>query len=249
VDGLPVPDLGPDHTAVVDGDAKSFTIACASIVAKTTRDRLMRRLALRYPGYGWETNVGYGTPEHVAALGQLGPTPHHRRSFVPCNSPSGSAEAVPCIPSICRTCGPAGWCRLAGRHCHHLLRGLRFIMLGLMGEGAERDTAWAITAVAVGFLVGGWFTGYGTLEAPILHGVALGLMSLVAWVALNLVMVIGLPGRRVGGADGVRHGPVILTQIVAAVVGCWVGVRAAGSGHRGAEPGPGARGVRERRRG
>jgi ribonuclease HII len=83
VDGLPVPGLGPDHTSVVDGDAKSYTIACASIVAKTTRDRIMRRLAGRYPGYGWETNVGYGTPEHVMALGQHGPTPHHRRSFVP----------------------------------------------------------------------------------------------------------------------------------------------------------------------
>lgn len=83
VDGLPVPDLGREHTAVVDGDAKSYTIACASIVAKTTRDRLMKRLAPRYPDYGWATNVGYGTPEHVTALGELGPTPHHRRSFVP----------------------------------------------------------------------------------------------------------------------------------------------------------------------
>ncbi|MFP4622707.1 MAG: ribonuclease HII [Gemmatimonadota bacterium] len=83
VDGLPVPTLGDGHTAVVDGDSKSYTIACASIVAKTTRDRLMRRLATRYPDYGWESNVGYGTPEHVAALGDRGPTPHHRRSFVP----------------------------------------------------------------------------------------------------------------------------------------------------------------------
>jgi ribonuclease HII len=83
VDGLPVPDLGPDHTAVVGGDAKSYTIACASIVAKTVRDRLMRKLAGRYPGYGWETNVGYGTPEHVTALATHGPTPHHRRTFVP----------------------------------------------------------------------------------------------------------------------------------------------------------------------
>jgi ribonuclease HII len=83
VDGLPVPDLGPAHTAVVGGDTKSYTIACASVVAKTTRDRLMRRLAPRYPEYGWETNVGYGTPEHVDALDQVGPTPHHRRSFVP----------------------------------------------------------------------------------------------------------------------------------------------------------------------
>lgn len=83
VDGLPVPELGPGHTAIVEGDAKSFTIACASIVAKTVRDRIMQRLASRYPGYGWSTNVGYGTPEHVAALDDLGPTPHHRRSFVP----------------------------------------------------------------------------------------------------------------------------------------------------------------------
>lgn len=83
VDGLPVDGLGREHTAVVDGDAKSFTIACASIVAKTTRDRLMKRLAARYPAYGWATNVGYGTQEHVMALGELGPTPHHRRSFVP----------------------------------------------------------------------------------------------------------------------------------------------------------------------
>ena len=83
VDGLPVAELGDEHTAVVEGDSKSFTIACASIVAKTTRDRLMKRLALRYPEYGWETNVGYGTPEHVTALAERGPTPHHRRSFVP----------------------------------------------------------------------------------------------------------------------------------------------------------------------
>jgi ribonuclease HII len=52
-------------------------------VAKTTRDRIMRRLARRHPEYGWETNVGYGTPEHVVALADLGPTPHHRRTFVP----------------------------------------------------------------------------------------------------------------------------------------------------------------------
>lgn len=83
VDGLPVPSLGPNHTAVVGGDMKSYTIACASLIAKSTRDHLMRRLAARYPGYGWETNVGYCTPEHVTALDDLGPTPHHRRSFVP----------------------------------------------------------------------------------------------------------------------------------------------------------------------
>ena len=83
VDGLPVPSLGTEHTAVVKGDRKSYTIASASIVAKTTRDGLMRRLAERYPDYGWDTNVGYSTPEHLDALGECGATPHHRRSFVP----------------------------------------------------------------------------------------------------------------------------------------------------------------------
>lgn len=73
--------LGWEHDAVVGGDGKVHSIACASIVAKVVRDRLMRRLAPKYPGYGWETNMGYGTPEHLRALIRLGPTPHHRRTF------------------------------------------------------------------------------------------------------------------------------------------------------------------------
>lgn len=81
VDGLPVKNLGWEHEAMVGGDALIHSIACASIVAKVVRDRLMGRLAARYPGYGWDTNMGYGTPGHLAALGKLGPTPHHRRSF------------------------------------------------------------------------------------------------------------------------------------------------------------------------
>jgi ribonuclease HII len=81
VDGLPVKDLGWDHEALVGGDARVHSIACASIVAKVVRDRLMRRLAARYPGYGWESNMGYGTAGHREALTALGPTPHHRRSF------------------------------------------------------------------------------------------------------------------------------------------------------------------------
>jgi ribonuclease HII len=81
VDGLPVKGLRWDHEAVVGGDGKVHSVACASILAKVTRDRLMTRLALRYPGYGWETNMGYGTVEHRAALLRLGPTPHHRLSF------------------------------------------------------------------------------------------------------------------------------------------------------------------------
>lgn len=83
VDGLPVPSLGEAQTAVVGGDRQVHSIACASILAKVTRDRLMRRLAERHPGYGWERNAGYGTPQHREALMRLGPTPHHRRSFAP----------------------------------------------------------------------------------------------------------------------------------------------------------------------
>jgi ribonuclease HII len=81
VDGLPVVHLGRDHDAVVDGDALVHSIACASIVAKVVRDRLMRRLALRYPGYAWDKNAGYGTAEHRAAIDALGVTPHHRLTF------------------------------------------------------------------------------------------------------------------------------------------------------------------------
>jgi ribonuclease HII len=67
----------------VGGDACCHSIACASIVAKVTRDRLMQALARRYPHYRWETNVGYGTTEHHAGLAAHGLTPHHRRSFSP----------------------------------------------------------------------------------------------------------------------------------------------------------------------
>jgi ribonuclease HII len=67
----------------VDGDAKVHAIACASIVAKVIRDRAMHMLATRYPGYGWDHNVGYGTQEHRDAIGVIGLTPHHRRSFEP----------------------------------------------------------------------------------------------------------------------------------------------------------------------
>jgi ribonuclease HII len=83
VDGLPVPALGAAQTAVVEGDARVHVIACASIIAKVTRDRLMGRLARRHPLYGWDHNAGYGTPEHRRALDEHGPTPHHRRSFGP----------------------------------------------------------------------------------------------------------------------------------------------------------------------
>ncbi|MFI5279490.1 MAG: ribonuclease HII [Gemmatimonadales bacterium] len=83
IDGLPLPELGFTHEAMVDGDAKSFAIACASIVAKTVRDRLMCKLAARYPAYHWEKNAGYGTADHLSAIQSAGVTPHHRKSFSP----------------------------------------------------------------------------------------------------------------------------------------------------------------------
>lgn len=84
VDGLRIAnfevEVGP-YTAIVGGDARVYSIACASVVAKTVRDRMMRKLAVRYPEYGWERNAGYATREHRAAIRKHGLTPHHRRSF------------------------------------------------------------------------------------------------------------------------------------------------------------------------
>ncbi len=81
VDGNACPRWQRPSVAIVDGDAKCRSIAAASIIAKVTRDRMMAELARDYPGYGWEHNRGYGTPEHWRALHALGPTPLHRRSF------------------------------------------------------------------------------------------------------------------------------------------------------------------------
>ena len=83
LDGLPMKELGYPHEALVDGDAHCVTISAAGIVAKETRDRLMRALALRHTRYGWEGNSGYGTAQHLAALREVGPTRHHRTSFAP----------------------------------------------------------------------------------------------------------------------------------------------------------------------
>lgn len=83
IDGNRAPKLAcPVHT-VVKGDAKCLSIAAAGIVAKVTRDRIMRALGESHPGYGLETHMGYGTAAHLAALERLGPTPHHRTSFAP----------------------------------------------------------------------------------------------------------------------------------------------------------------------
>jgi len=83
VDGDRAPALGLPTRCIVGGDASEPAIGAASIVAKVFRDRLMRELADTHPGYGWDRNVGYGTPEHRQALARLGPTLHHRRSFRP----------------------------------------------------------------------------------------------------------------------------------------------------------------------
>jgi ribonuclease HII len=86
VDGSPARELdaliGP-HETVIKGDVSVYPIACASIVAKVLRDQLMARLDRRYPGYDWESNVGYPAPLHLAALIDLGVTPHHRRTYAP----------------------------------------------------------------------------------------------------------------------------------------------------------------------
>jgi ribonuclease HII len=83
VDGNDPPALPCRCDTIVDGDARSVSIAAASIIAKVTRDRIMQALHEQHPGYGWFTNMGYATEEHREALNRLGPCRHHRRSFAP----------------------------------------------------------------------------------------------------------------------------------------------------------------------
>ncbi len=83
VDGNRAPPLSCTVETIIEGDGKSLSIAAASIIAKVTRDRQMTALAEAHPGYGWESNMGYGTAQHCEAIVRLGVTPHHRRSFAP----------------------------------------------------------------------------------------------------------------------------------------------------------------------
>ena len=83
IDGRPLPDLAYPHVAIIDGDALCYSIAAASILAKTVRDRIMHRLAPRHPAYCWDSNVGYSTPEHLDGICRSGVTRHHRISFTP----------------------------------------------------------------------------------------------------------------------------------------------------------------------
>jgi ribonuclease HII len=95
IDGKAIRTLSIPHTAVVRGDARCHSIACASIIAKVTRDRLMQRLGSRYPTYRWEHNVGYATQDHIQGLAQVGITPHHRRSFMRIRQLSFDFDAPP----------------------------------------------------------------------------------------------------------------------------------------------------------
>jgi ribonuclease HII len=83
VDGNKLPRWSHPATAIVKGDARSCSIAAASIIAKVTRDRLMQALDAEFPGFGWAANKGYGAPAHARGLAELGATEHHRRSFAP----------------------------------------------------------------------------------------------------------------------------------------------------------------------
>jgi ribonuclease HII len=93
VDGNRAPELSLPVTCIVGGDALVPEIMAASIVAKVLRDRSMRRLAARYPAYGWAANMGYPTAEHRSALARLGPTPHHRGGFAPVDLARAAARA------------------------------------------------------------------------------------------------------------------------------------------------------------
>lgn len=94
IDGLPVPGFPLPQEALVKGDARSFSIAAASVIAKVTRDRYMRAAATLHPQYGFERHKGYGTPEHLEALRVHGPCPLHRRSFSPVTQLTFAFEEV-----------------------------------------------------------------------------------------------------------------------------------------------------------
>jgi ribonuclease HII len=81
IDGFSVPEFGYEQRAIIDGDATSAAVAAASIIAKVTRDRFMRRADERHPGWSFATHVGYSTPEHRAAIARVGVSPLHRMSF------------------------------------------------------------------------------------------------------------------------------------------------------------------------
>ena len=94
VDGRPVKSLRVPQTAIVKGDARSYSIAAASVLAKVTRDRFMLELHQQFPEYGFAEHKGYGTEKHLAAIARLGPCPIHRKSFAPINPQGGNPYSV-----------------------------------------------------------------------------------------------------------------------------------------------------------
>ena len=100
-DGFPVSRMPCPSLGIKKGDAVAVSVAAASIVAKVTRDRIMVRLHRRYPAFGFDHNVGYGTPEHLEVLDRLGPTPIHRLSF--------ACVGQPLLPGMDRSVGLPTW--------------------------------------------------------------------------------------------------------------------------------------------
>ena len=100
-DGFPVSRMPCPSLGIKKGDAVAVSVAAASIVAKVTRDRIMVRMHRRYPAFGFDHNVGYGTPEHLAVLDRLGPTPTHRFSF--------ACVGQPLLPGMDRSVGLPTW--------------------------------------------------------------------------------------------------------------------------------------------
>jgi ribonuclease HII len=94
IDGKPIRTLEIAHRAVVRGDSRCYSVACASIIAKVTRDRLMASLSVRYPAYGWAQNSGYGTSSHLAGLRSAGLTAHHRVGF--CHDVTPGSDGSSC---------------------------------------------------------------------------------------------------------------------------------------------------------
>jgi len=98
VDGRPVKTMTLPQTALVKGDSRSYSIAAASVLAKVTRDRMMREFDAKFPGYGFAVHKGYGVPQHLAAIEKLGPCPIHRRSFQPFRSQQATTEVARELP-------------------------------------------------------------------------------------------------------------------------------------------------------
>ncbi len=92
-DAVTIPDLSIEQVPIIKGDAKSVSIAAASVIAKVTRDRMMARMEEQYPGYGFASNKGYGSAAHIAALKELGPCEIHRRTFIR-NFTGGDADGA-----------------------------------------------------------------------------------------------------------------------------------------------------------